>query len=84
MPRPAGALPTMIMVTVTVTTLYGGDRYGHHDHDGAPAAGMRQKTRLHLCPGRDHDWPRMAGAPGGADGAVAVVPSGRLFPARCM
>jgi hypothetical protein len=36
----------MITVNVTVTPLYAGERYVHHDHDRAPAARMRQKTRL--------------------------------------
>jgi hypothetical protein len=52
MPRPAGVLPAMILLTVTVTPLYWGDRYGHHNHDGAPAARMRQMTRLRPSPGR--------------------------------
>jgi hypothetical protein len=30
-----GVLRTMIMLTVTPCTLYDGDRYVHHDHDGA-------------------------------------------------
>jgi hypothetical protein len=51
-PRPADVLPVMILVTVTVTPLYWGDRYGHHDHDDAPAPRMRQKTGLHPRPGR--------------------------------
>jgi hypothetical protein len=40
----------MILLTVTVTPLYGGDRYVHHNHDGAPATRMRQKTGLHPGP----------------------------------
>ena len=33
--RSAGVLPTMILVNVTVTTLYGSDRYVHHNQDGS-------------------------------------------------
>jgi hypothetical protein len=39
----------MILVTVTVTPIEGGDRNGHQDRDGGAAARMRQKTGLHPC-----------------------------------
>jgi hypothetical protein len=52
MPARPGVLPTMILVTVTVTPLYWGDRYVHRDHDGALAARMRQKTGMPPRPGR--------------------------------
>jgi hypothetical protein len=50
MPRPVGVLRATTLLTVTVTPLYGGDRYVHHNHGGAPAARMRQKTRLPPVP----------------------------------
>jgi hypothetical protein len=48
--RPIGVLPVMILLTVTVTPLYWGDRYGHHDQDGAPAARMGQRPECAPVP----------------------------------